>query len=207
LGLITDLYVLLFIAIFVAAEPQTYRNGLLRLLPPAARGRAGEVMDQLGDTLWKWFLGRLGSMVVTGLLTAIGMAVLGVPFPILLGVVTGVMVFVPNLGAAIAGALAFLFALTVGPTTALLVIPVYLLIQLVESNLITPLIQREAIDAPPALLIAMQVLMGALLGAWGVLVASPLLAVLLVLNKTIYRHEVLGESNADAQPATRERGA
>ncbi len=197
LGLITDLYVILFIAMFVAAEPNTYRNGFLGLLPPRYRERAGEVMKELSHALWRWFIGRLGSMLVTAILTSIGMALLGVPFPILLGTVTGIMVFVPNIGGAISGVLAFLFALTVGTTTALLVIPVYLAIQLVESNFITPLIQRQQIEAPPALLIGIQILMGVLFGAWGVLVASPLLAVLIVLNKTVYRQDILGESPED----------
>ena len=148
-------------------------------------------MNEVGDTLWRWLLGRFGSMLVTGIGAALLLWLIGVPMAFSLGIMTGLLTFIPNIGAAIALALAMLFALPQGTTTAALVLPAYLGLQLVESYVVTPLIQKRQVEIPPALLISFQAVMGVWFGILGAAVASPLLAALKVSIERLYVEDVL----------------
>lgn len=186
LGVLTNLAVIFFVGVFIAIDPALYKGGVVRLFPVDQRLRVSEVMDNLGATLWQWLIGRAISILIIGFGTAVSLWLLEVPLPVTLGVVTGLMTFVPNVGGLFAFVFAVIFALSVGVSTAIWVAAIYLGLQFVESNVITPLVQQKQVAVPPALMIASQFLMGVLFGILGILVATPLLAVSLVCVKKFY---------------------
>lgn len=142
--------------------------------------------------MW-WLAGRAASMTVVGVLTWLTLWALGIPAPLILGFFAGLLSFIPNLGPILSIVPALLVALTVGPWYVLYVVLVYLGVQAVESNLITPLIQQEAVTVPPALLIVFQVSMGVLAGIWGMIVATPLLVVIMLLVQGLYVRDYLNK--------------
>lgn len=194
-GLVVNSMLIFFVGLFLAISPEVYRDGVVSLVPPSKRERSASVLNEVGDTLWRWMLGRLGSMLVTGIGATLMLWLIGVPMAISLGILTGLLTFIPNIGAAIALALSMVFALPQGTETAMLVLPAYLGLQLIESYIATPLIQKQQVAIPPALLIAFQAIMGVLFGILGAAVASPLLAALKVTIERLYIEDVL-ESNA-----------
>ena len=190
-GLFVNSMLIFFVGLFLGTSPATYRDGIVNLVPPARRSRATEVINEVGDILWKWLLGRFGSMVVTGSGAAMLLWLIGVPMAGSLGIMTGLLTFIPNIGGAIALFLSILFALPQGVATAGMVLPAYLGLQLIESYVVTPLIQKRQVSIPPALLIAFQAIMGVLFGILGAAVASPLLAALKVIVERLYVEDVL----------------
>jgi predicted PurR-regulated permease PerM len=186
LGLLTDMVVIAFAGLYVSVSPNLYRRGVLALVPPEHRNRAGELLSKLDYTLWWWLIAKLIAMVIVGVLTASGLWWLGVPAPVALGTLAALLTFIPNLGPVLAAAPAILLALTKGPDDAGFVILLYLAIQTVESYLITPNIEKETINLPPALTIFVQLLLGMLAGGLGLLVATPICATALVLVRELY---------------------
>lgn len=151
------------------------------------------MMDCMAETLWRWLVGRFASMVLTGLGIGIALWFLGVPLPLTLGVLTGLLTFIPNIGAAIALGLAMFVALPTGIATVGWVVVVFFAFQLVESYVLTPMIQQYQVSLPPALLISTQALMGGILGFLGALIASPMLVLILVLNREVYQRTLNAE--------------
>lgn len=185
-GVLGDLYVVLFLGIFFIVSPSTYIDGMLKLVPPKGRPKAREVTDKLGATLIKWLKGKIFSMLIVFVLTAIGLAILGVPLWLVLALIAGLLSFVPNFGPLIALIPAVLIGFLDGTTTALLVFGLYMLVQVLESNVITPQIQQKLINIPPALIIIAQLFMGVLTGGWGLVLATPLVAIVIVLVQELY---------------------
>lgn len=198
LGAVMNLAIVLFVGVFLAIDPQLYRDQIVRLFTPNSRSRVRQILNQMGATLWSWLLGRFASMLITGIGTSAALFLLGVPMPVLLGSLTGLLTFIPNVGPAIALAIAVLVALPTGGGVALSVVAVFLLFQLLESYVITPLIQQRQVSIPPAMLITWQVLLGMLAGFLGIMIATPLLAVALVLTRMAYLEDVLGDPGAEA---------
>lgn len=199
-GAAFSLLVILFSGIYLAFDPELYRRGFIRLVPLSARARAEDVLDALGETLRGWLISQAFSMVVVGTATTIGLWLLGTPLPMALGILAFVFTFVPYVGPIVAAAPAVLVALTVGPTHALYVGLLYFGVQMVEGNLLTPLVQQQMVKLPPALTIVAQVLMGVLLGTVGVVFATPLAACTLVLVKMLYIEDTLGDYAAELEP-------
>lgn len=195
-GLVVNSLLIFFVGLFLAVSPSTYRDGLVQLVPLPKRARVKQVLNAVGETLWRWLLGRFGSMLATGLGAFLLLLALGVPMASTLGIVTALLTFIPNIGAAIALALAMLFALPQGMGIVGAVFAGYLVLQLVESYLITPLIQQQAVSLPPAMLIAFQAIMGVLFGFIGAAVASPLLAAGKTMVQMLYVEDYLGDSSA-----------
>lgn len=185
-GVLGDIYVVLFLGIFFTASPKAYVNGFLKLIPPAARPRAQGVVSHAGHTLTKWLKGQLFAMLVVTVLTLIGLLIMGVPMAFVLALIAGLLNFIPNFGPLIAMIPAVGVGLMQGPTTALLVAGLYILVQVLESNLITPQIQKRMIDMPPALIIMGQMFMGVLTGGWGLVLATPLVALLIVVVQELW---------------------
>jgi predicted PurR-regulated permease PerM len=185
-GVLGDLYVVFFLGIFFTASPSTYTKGFIRLIPVKGRDKAEEVIDKLGSTLTKWIKGQLFSMLVVFILTAIGLAILGIPLWLVLALIAGLLSFVPNFGPLIALIPATLMGFLESPTKALLVVGLYMLVQALESNLITPQIQKKLINIPPALIILAQLFMGVLSGGWGLVLAMPIVAVVMVVVEELY---------------------
>jgi predicted PurR-regulated permease PerM len=186
LGGLVNVLIVVITGIYLAASPGVYRRGFVRLFSPSYRNRLLDVMDQCCTTLRNWFISRSISMTVVGLATSIGLALLGVPFPIVLGIMAGILNFIPNLGPYIALAPALLIALPQGTTYVVYVFALYMGIQSLEGYILTPLLDKKFVSLPPALLLFGQVLLGILVGLAGVLFASPLIAVLLVIVQELY---------------------
>ena len=184
-GLVNGLIVLIT-GIYLASNPGTYRNGFVRLFNPSYRNRLLDVMDQCYDTLKNWFISRSITMIVVGVATGAGLALLGIPFAIVLGIIAGVLNFIPNLGPYIALVPALLVAFPQGSSQALYVFALYMGIQSLEGYVLTPLLDKKFVSLPPALLLFGQVLLGFLVGLVGVLFASPLIAVLQVIVQELY---------------------
>lgn len=194
LGTVVNLAIILVIGIYVAVEPGIYTDGIIRLVPIRKRERAREVLNEVGYTLRWWLIGRVASMTVVGVLTALGLWVLGMPLALTLGLLAALLTFIPNIGPTLALVPAALLALLQSPTKSLYVILLYLAIQAVESYLLIPLVQRQAVSLPPALTITAQVLLGILVGGFGLVLAVPLTAALMVLIRMLYIEDALGDS-------------
>jgi predicted PurR-regulated permease PerM len=181
------------IGIFLAGDPDLYRNGFLVLFPRPQRNRMREVLDELDFTLWWWLMAQLATMASVGILVGIGLTILGVPLSGTLGLIAALLSFIPSLGPFISVIPAIMLGLTISPTMGLWVALLYLGVQTLEANVITPLIQQRAISLPPALILGSELLMGLLLGGAGLAFATPLAAVGLVLVNMLYIQDVLGE--------------
>lgn len=199
LGTLANIYVVLFIGIFITAEPNVYRQGIVMLFPLPRRGRAGEVVDTLGSTLYKWLLGKLFSMLLVGVLTGLGLWLLGIPMALVLALIAALLSFIPNFGPILALIPAVLIGLLEGPSQALYVILLYVGIQFVESNLITPLVQKKMVQIPPALIIVAQLLLGVFSGTIGLILATPIMVAVIVLVKMLYVRDVLGDESGQVE--------
>ncbi len=192
-GALVNFVVIVTVGLYLAAEPRTYRRGVMHLVPPRNRKRAREVLAELDTTLGRWLIGRLILMFVNGSLTALGLWFLGVPLALTLGILTGLLNFIPNFGPLIAGGPAVLIALLVSPQVALYTALLFLAIQMLDGYVFTPLVDRRSVELPPVLTISAQVLLGVLVGTIGVVLASPLIASLIVLVRMLYVEDTLGD--------------
>lgn len=182
-----NIFVVILLGVLFAAQPSLYRKGLLSFVPIRHGQQAARLFDDVGDTLRRWLLGQLLTMASLFAITAIGLTLIGIPGALVLGFVTGLLSFIPTVGAVIAGTLIILASLGSGLTAILSAIGLYLFIQFLEGNVLTPLIQRHAIEMPPATLFAAQIFLGVLFGLWGLALALPLIAIIKVVLKHIYQ--------------------
>jgi predicted PurR-regulated permease PerM len=185
--------VVLFLGIFLAWQPSAYKSGFVRLFPERRRKRIREVLNAVGYMLQRWLVGQMILMTIVGVLTWIGLHLLGVPFALPLALFAGFAEFVPYIGPIVGGVPAVLVALAEGPELAVWVAGLYVAIQSVESYLLTPLIQQRAVYLPPALLLFSQVILGVTAGPLGVIVATPLAAAGMVAVRKLYVEDVLGD--------------
>lgn len=192
-GALASVIVFLFVGLFVALDPETYREGVLRLVPLHRRARARFVLGRTTHVLQQWMLGKLVAMVAIGVLTWLGLLLLGIPLAPTLALLAALLTFIPNLGPALAMVPPALLALMEGPERAAYVIALYLAVQIVESYVLTPLLQKQTTSLPPALTIVAQVMMASLAGGIGVVVATPLTAVALVAVRHLYVEDALGD--------------
>jgi predicted PurR-regulated permease PerM len=195
-GAFVNIAIVLLVAIYLAADPQPYIDGAVRLFPLKHRARAREVFDALGEMLFQWLKGQLVSMTVVGLVVAGGLALLGVPLAGTLGLIAGIFEFVPNIGPILSGIPAALLAITVSPSHVLYVVLLYTAVQTLESYFLTPMVMKRAISLPPALTIIAQ-LVGTLTAGWlGLLLATPLVAAIVVIVRKVYLEGILGEPDS-----------
>ena len=143
-------------------------------------------MNEIGLNLKKWFKGTVYSVLITFALTAIGLLIIGVDLWLILAIIAGLLTFIPNFGPLIAIIPAVMVGFLQGTQIALWIAILYFFVQLVESNLITPAIQKKMLDTPAALLLFFQMIMGALSGGWGVVLATPILVLLMTLVRALY---------------------
>ncbi len=191
LGMVSSLVILIATALFLAASPSLYRDGLVRLLPLHWRARGREVLDDMGEALKLWFIGQLLDMAVVTVLTGVGLYVLGVKLAGTLALLAGLLNFVPYIGA-LAGSLpALLIASSQGPSLALYTAILITAVQLVEGNVIAPLIQKRTVDLPPAVTILSQTVLGSLFGLLGIILATPLAAAGMTFVKKVYVESTL----------------
>ena len=190
-GGIADLIVVIFAGIYLATQPNFYRAGLIKLVPPQRRKIAAEAMLESERALRLWLKGQAIAMLVVGLLTGIGLWLLGMPSALVLGLMAGLLEFIPFAGPILSAVPAVLLAAAVSPEMALWVMLLYLVVQQFEGNLLTPLVQQFAVDLPGAVLLFSLIAFGTLFGTLGVILAAPLAVVTMVLVKRLYVIETL----------------
>lgn len=189
-GTLTNLAMMLVLAIFIAAEPRMYERGVAWLLPLAERDHFYGTAEKIGHVLRRLMAGRLLGMAVEGIGTWILLSLGGVPMAALLGILTGLLAFLPNIGAIVSGALIILVGFSAGVDVGLYAVFVYLVVQMVDGYLIVPMVAKRAVDLAPALVLGAQILLGALFGILGLALADPIIAMIKVaLERQSERNE------------------
>lgn len=184
---------IIFVAVFVAIDARTYQRGLMHLFPHEARPRAREVLGATGMMLRRWLFTQFISMVVVGVFTAGVLLILNVKAAIALGIIAGILEFIPIAGPIIASIPAIAMGFLDGPEKALYVTLAYVVIQQLESNLLYPLLMKKGLDLPPVLTIFTQGVLAIVFGFMGLLVAVPMLAAAMVPIKMLYVRDVVGD--------------
>lgn len=193
LAALAGLVVLVFVAIFVAADPGLYHTGLMHLFPHPSRAKAGEVLTATATTLRRWLLMQLIAMVVIGVVTTIALTALGIQGAIALGLIAGLLEFIPYVGPILSAVPAIGMALLDSPEKALYVVLAYTAIQQLEGVVLQPLLMKEGLELPPVLTILGQGLFALVFGFLGLLLAVPLLATVMVPVKMLYVRDVVGD--------------
>lgn len=206
-GMIANFFIAILLAIYLAAEPRTYTRGFVKLFPKGKRTRVLQVLSEIGETLRWWLIGKSGSMLVIGVMTWIGLSIIGVPLALTLGLIAGLLSFIPNFGPILSAIPAILLAFIESPISAVYVIGLYIGVQLIESNLVTPWIERQTVELPPALTITVQLMLGVLIGGLGLVLATPILAVVMVLVQMLYIEDVLNDRDTEAAEKGKEKAA
>ena len=191
-SLLTDLLLMLFVGIFFAINPALYQRGLLLLIPQRQTARVRAALAAAGQALWYWLLGKLLAMLFVAVCVAVGLLLIGVPMALVLGLLAGLLDFVPYLGAMAGAVPGILLALPLGLSKALYAGLVYLLALQIEAHLVTPVIQQHAI----ALLIVAVMACGLLFGLPGIVLTTPLTVLVLGLVQRLYVEDVLGKTGA-----------
>jgi predicted PurR-regulated permease PerM len=180
-GAVGNFFIVLFLGLCFAAQPGIYRDGLIHMAPARHRANAAIVVDRIGETLQRWLIAQMVTMFAVFLITWIGLALLGIPGSFILGVQAGLLTFIPTVGALIGGLIVVLASLASGWVAALSAFLLFLGIHSLESYILTPMLQRQALEIPPATLFAFQILLGVVFGIWGLALALPLMAVVKVV--------------------------
>jgi predicted PurR-regulated permease PerM len=181
LNAVGNFFIVLFLGLTFAAQPGVYRNGLLFMAPVRHRPRATVIVDRIGETLERWLLAQIVTMFAVFLVTSIGLAIIGIQGAFILGIQAGLLAFIPTVGALIAGLIVVLASLASGWVAAASALLLFLGVHALESYVLTPVIQRQALEIPPATLFAFQILLGTVFGIWGLALALPLIAIVKVI--------------------------
>jgi len=182
-----NIFIVVLLGVLLAAQPLVYRDGMLRLVPMRHRAAAAVLFDDLGETLRRWLLGQLVTMTTIAVVVSIGLSVIGIPGALALGIQTGLLTFIPTVGGIIAGTIIVLASLGSGWAALISAFALYLVVQVLEGNVLTPMIQRRAIEIPPATIFGAQILLAFLFGLWGLALTLPLIAVIKVVMRHVYR--------------------
>jgi putative permease len=176
LGAGATLVLIITIGLYLAFEPRLYERGVAWMLPHGQRDDFYETANRMAFTLRRLMAGRLVGMVFEGFFIFVMLAVYGVPMAALLGIITGLLAFIPNIGAIVSGILMVLVGFSGGTEMGVYTIIVYFVVQNIDGNIVVPLIARRTVDLAPALVLAFQLIMGILFGILGLFLADPLLA-------------------------------
>jgi predicted PurR-regulated permease PerM len=176
-----NFFIVLFLGLTFAAQPGVYRRGLLFMVPTRHRPRATVIVGRIGETLERWLIAQIITMFAVFVVTWIGLAMIGIQSSFILAIQAGLLTFIPTIGALIGGLIVVLASLASGWVAALSAFVLFLGIHALESYILTPVIQRQALDIPPATLFAFQILLGVVFGIWGLALALPLVAIAKVM--------------------------
>ncbi len=197
LGILVNIFVVLLLAGYFLVNPRPYVKGIVALFPKEKRDRIQKTLQEVYRTLQLWLEGKLLSMLLVTVLTIIGLYILGFPLVIVLALIAGLLGFIPNFGPIIAAIPAILVAFTQGPHAVLYVILLYTGIQIVESLIFDPFVQKRMIYLPYAMILIAQVAFGLLVGILGIIFATPIVAALIVSVKMLYVRDVLGDEEVE----------
>ncbi|MEQ1510889.1 MAG: AI-2E family transporter [Sphingopyxis sp.] len=202
LGGLTNIIMIIVLGLFFSMEPRLYERGVAWLLPMAGREHFYDVSAEVGATLRRLMAGRLLGMLVEGVATWLLLAAYDIPMAALLGIITGILVFIPNIGAIFSGLLMVLVGFSVGPNAGLYAIAVYFIVQTIDGYVIVPMVAKRTVDLAPALVLGAQLLFGALFGILGLALADPIMATIKVaLEKNAERAARTANAKADATKA------
>lgn len=176
-----NFFIVLFLGLAFAVQPGIYRDGLLFMAPAKYRARATIIIDRIGYTLERWLIAQIITMAAVFLVTWIGLAIIGIPSSFILGIQAGLLAFIPTVGAILGGLIVVLASLATGWVAGISAFILFLGVHALESYVLTPIIQRQALDIPPATLFAFQILLGVVFGIWGLALALPLMAIAKVM--------------------------
>ncbi len=185
-GILSDLYIVVLLGMFFTASPGIYRKGIIHLIPTKGKETAENLWDDIHHVLKNWLKGQIFGFFFIAILTGLGLWLIGMPLILTLALVAGLLNLIPNFGPLIALVPAVLLGLMQGPDVALWVFGLYMLIQIIQSTVTQPLIQQKMVNVPPALLVFGQVAMGVIAGFWGVLLATPLIAIVMTIVNKLY---------------------
>ena len=189
-----------FVGLYLAFDPDVYVRTLVRLFPVHRRDEVRAALFAAGDALRRWLIGQLGSMMVVGVLTGVGLAFAKVPLALALGGLAGLLDFIPVIGPVVAIVPGLILALSVDPRTAAWAAVVYVGVQQLENHVIVPLAQRWSVHLPPAIAVLSLVTLGLLFGIMGVLFGMPLTIVVLILVKKLYVEGALEGRRISSEP-------
>lgn len=193
IGLVSAMVLTVLGGVFLAADPDVYRRGMVKLFPPDWHNQVESTVAAAGDALRLWLAAKLIGMVIVGAVAGLGAWVIGLPTPLAIGLFAGLTEFVPTIGAVVGSVPALLLALTMGPDALMWTALLFVAIQQAESNALTPILQRKMLHIPPALMLFAVLAVGLLFGLAGAVVAGPMTVVFYVLVTKLYVREVLGE--------------
>jgi predicted PurR-regulated permease PerM len=191
-GGVASLFVVIIAGIYIAISPDTYREGLLKLFPKSVKPRVAETLDDAGDSLRLWLGAQLLAMLIVGAVTGIGLALIGVPSALGLGLIAGLLEFIPIVGPVVAAVPALLIASTQSWDLVLWTLGLFIVVQQIEGNIIMPLVSGRAVDLPPAVGLFAVIAIGILFGPLGLLLGYPLAVVADVAVRRLYVRETLG---------------
>jgi predicted PurR-regulated permease PerM len=201
---VVSLAAVVFIStVYLVIRPEPWVNGFVSLFPAGWRPRTREVLQALYQTEQRWFLGQLAAMTFIAVFWAISLSLIGVPFALLIGVFSGLISFIPYVGALISVVVPVLLALISDPFSAVWVIVAFIIIQQIEGNLLQPIVMSRAVDLHPALVVFAILVMGTLFGIVGVFLAVPLVAALQVLVRELWVQK-MDQMGTDPNPPARE---
>jgi len=194
LGAAVNIVLVLAAAIYLAADPALYRRGTVKLLPPSQHARLFDAMDVTANALRLWFAGQVVTMTLVGTVSGLAYWWIGLPSPVALGIIAAITNFIPFLGPFLGAVPPLIFALAIDLQTVVWTVGAIFLIQQLEGNVITPIVQRWAVSMPPALALFAIVVFGIVFGIPGILLAAPLTVALIVLVKKLWIRQTLGEA-------------
>jgi predicted PurR-regulated permease PerM len=189
-----NFFIVLFLGLAFAAQPAVYHNGLIFMTPARYRVRATVIIDRIGETLERWLIAQIVTMFVVFVVTWIGLSIIGIQSSFILGIQAGLLTFIPTIGALLGGLIVVLASLASGWFAGLSAFILFLGVHALESYVLTPLLQRQALDIPPATLFAFQILLGIVFGIWGLALALPLMAVVKVMIDYFKTDEVSSDA-------------
>ncbi|MBW4331065.1 AI-2E family transporter [Stakelama sp. CBK3Z-3] len=199
-GAMTTMFMILVIGLFVAMEPRIYDRGLQWLVPMTKRRDFAVTVKRMAQTMRRLLAGRLLGMAFEGVLTWIFLAIAGVPMALLLGIITGLLAFIPNIGAFISGLLMVSVGFSAGVDTGLWAIAIYIGVQTFDGYVVIPMVARRTVDLPPALTLSAQILTSTLFGILGLALADPMVAMIKVMLERESELADRGGARAEADP-------
>ncbi len=195
IGAITSMFMILILGLFIAMDPGTYSRGMQWMVPVDLRPEFAKTLVKMGATLRRLLAGRLLGMAVEGVASGIALAIGGVPMAMLLGIIAGILAFIPNVGAIVTGVLMVAVGFSAGVDTGYWAIGTYLVVQTIDGYVIVPMVAKRTVDLPPALTLGAQILASALFGILGLALADPMTA---MLKTALERRSEREEEKAEA---------